>query len=311
MVLASALASLIVPGMVRAQELLKEALASFPRDTIRVEFSSPSKLRALPNYVSLRKRYVGARLAQLETSLTDLGVVANDVDDLILGWRAGAGGELDLYGFATGRFNTATIAERATARGLAPEVMSGKSAYCLQAGLAGNCVIILGNSLGAFGTLGSLSSLLDAREGRAPALGAEERFTRLLKGAQTGAPIWGVAIGPAASDWFKGWMPGQGGVQLDWAKVFEPVEALAYSIQAGDKVSLDLKLDCSTADAASGLRQILDGLKLAQQVVWQNQNPGKPNPFEAMEVGLSDRQVSLKLTAAYAALEGVTITGAQ
>ena len=41
-----------------------------------------------------------------------------------------------------------------------------------------------------------------------------------------------------------------------------------------------------------------------QQLAWQNLNPNRPNPFETVEIGQDDRQVSLKMTTSYADLEG-------
>lgn len=298
------------PRDAMGQGLVTEALASFPPQTVRIEYSSPTKLRALPNYASLRQRYVGARLVKLEASLADLGVVEGDIDDLILGWRPGAGA-LDLYGFASGRFNPAVIEQRAKERKLDPETVEGHPAFCLEAGLAASCVIVLDKTLGAFGTLSSLTALFDARGGGAPALSSNESFASLLRGAETRAPIWGVALGSAATDWFKGWMPGQQNVQLDWASVFQKVEALTYNVEASDKVSLHLKLDCESPEAAASLRQVLEGLKLVQQIAWQSQNPSRPNPFEAMDVALANRQIALNVTTAYSALDGVGFSGAQ
>ncbi len=297
------LSLMLLPGSAPGASLVDDALASFPPQTVRVEYSSPTKLRALPNYAKLRERYLGPRLAKLESSLSDLGVVETDVDELVLGWRSAAE-SMDLYGFAKGRFNSSVIAERAKARNLEPETIAGRTAYCLEAGLAASCIVLLDKSVGAFGTLGTLTALLDARAGAAPALRSNARFTNLLKLARTETSIWGVALGPAATDWFKSWMPGQKNVQLDWSRVFQGVEALVYSVDASDKVQLSLKLDCASPEIATSLRQMLEGLKLAQQLAWQAQNPNQPNPFEGIDVDLSDRQVGLKLTTAYAALDG-------
>ena len=59
-----------LPQALPAQELVKEALAGFPPETIRVEYSSPTKLRKISNYQSLRQRYQGPRLQKLETALS-------------------------------------------------------------------------------------------------------------------------------------------------------------------------------------------------------------------------------------------------
>jgi hypothetical protein len=47
----------------------------------------------------------------------------------------------------------------------------------------------------------------------------------------------------------------------------------------------------------------MEGLKMVQQIAWESQNPGKPNPYQAMNVGREGNQVSLNVTAGYSELE--------
>lgn len=304
-----ALVAFIYPTAIRAQDLVKEAQASFPRETIRLEYSALARLRALPNYGTLRQRFVGARLQVLEASLAQLGIREGDLDELVLGWQM-SGAEWELYGLAAGRFDSKALADRAAARGVLPGGLAGHSAYCLTPEAAADCVLILKDSLGAFGSLRLLGVMLEARNGQAASLAADDRFTRLVSEAPTQAPIWGVAVGPAVADWFRAWMPGQGNLQMDWSRAFQKVEALAYSVEATEKVRLDVRLDCASPEAAMSTRQLLEGLKTFQQLAWQNQNPTRPNPFEALEVEADARRVLLKLTAAYEAIEGAGTPGA-
>jgi hypothetical protein len=291
-----------LPGAAPAQDLVKEALSGFPTQTIRLEFSSPAKLRGLPNYASLRQRYIGPRLRKLVEALGQLGVREEDISGLVLGWQPGSA-EMGLYGFATGRFSAQAITESAEQRNMAATPVAGKQAYCLEAGLAGTCVVVLQDSLGAFGSLTALTSMLEAREGQVPSLSSDNRFPSLVAGANKDAPIWGVAVGSAVADWFRGWMPNQGNIKMDWSKVFGDVNSLTYSVAAGDNVTLGLKMDCKSSESAASLRQVLEGLKLVQQIAWDSQNPGKPNPYQAMNVGQESNQVSLKLTTGYSELE--------
>jgi hypothetical protein len=117
-------------------------------------------------------------------------------------------------------------------------------------------------------------------------------------------------VGAAVGDWFKGWMPSQDSLQLDWSRTFATVEALAYNVQAKDKVDLRVRLDCTTPEGAASLRQVLEGVRLFQQLAWQNQNPDRPNPFESLQVALKDRRVDLSLVTTYDALgvAGVSAT---
>ena len=291
-----------LPGAAPAQDLAKEALSGFPTTTIRLEFSNPAKLRSLPNYASLRQRYIGPRLKKLVDELGQLGIREEDISGLVLGWQPGSA-EMGLYGFATGNFSAQAITQSAEQRNMAATPVAGKPAYCLEAGLAGTCVVVLQDSLGAFGSLTALTSMLEAREGQLPSLNSDSRFPRLVAGANKDAPIWGVAVGPAVADWFKGWMPNQGNIKLDWTKVFADVNSLAYSVAAGDNVTLGLKMDCKSSDSSASLLQVLEGLKLVQQIAWDSQNPGKPNPYKSMDVGRDGNQVSLSLTTGYSELE--------
>jgi hypothetical protein len=291
-----------LPRSVRGQDLVKEALGGFPSQTIRLEFSSPAKLRSLPNYASLRQRYIGPRLRKLVDELGQLGIHEEDISGLVLGWQPGST-EMALYGFASGRFSAQAVTESAQQRNMTPTPIAGKQAYCLEAGLAGTCVVALQDSLGAFGSLTALTSILEAREGQAPSLGSDNRVASLVAAGNQEAPSWGVAMGPAVADWFRGWMPNQGSIKLDWGKVFGDVNSLTYSVNAADNVTLGLKMDCKTSDSAASLRQVLEGLKLVQQMAWDSQNPGKPNPYQAMNVGMQGNQVSLSLTTGYAELE--------
>jgi hypothetical protein len=208
-----------------------------------------------------------------------------------------------LYGFSTGRFSAQAITQSAEERNMAATPIAGKPAYCLTAGLAGTCVVVLQDSLGAFGSLTALTSMLEARDGQIPSLSSDTRIASLVANANKEAPIWGVAVGPAVADWFRGWMPNQGNINLDWGKVFGDVNSLSYTVVAADNVTLGLKMDCKSSESAASLRQVLEGLKLVQQIAWDSQNPGKPNPYREMNVALENNQVSLNLTTGYAELE--------
>jgi hypothetical protein len=284
-----------------AEDFVTTAMSGLPTQTLRVEYSSPSKLRKLPNYQSLRGKFLGPRLQQLEGTLDQIGVHEDDIEDLMIAWKPGDK-EMDLYGYASGHFDKAQVASRAAAQNLTPTPISGEQAYCLSAGVAGTCVVILSSSLGAFGPLSSLSAALDAHAGQAPNLNSDARFTSLIGDVDKAAPIWGIALGGAVADWFGGWLSAQNNLKLDWGQVFQKVDSLTYSIDAADHVNLNMKLNCSTAADAATLRQVLDGLKMAQQLAWTAQNPGHPNPYTAMDVEVRDRQIGLKMTMAYSEL---------
>src|SRR5579875_33001 len=286
------------------QDLISKALNSFPTDTIRLEFSSPSTLRKLPNYASLREHYMGPQLKKLVDTMAELGVAENDVDQLVLGWNTD-GPNMNLYGFASGHFRPNALDERAAARNIPPQPIGSKTGYCLGAGLGTECVVVLSPTEGAFGTLNTLSQIMSALDSGGGGLESNTAFANVVKQEESGAaPIWGVAVASAVASWFKGWMPGQNEVELDWGKVFQGVDVLGYKIQTGSDIRLTLKMFCKSDNDAASLRQVLEGLKLAQQIAWQNQYPNHPNPFQAMGLTQTGDQIGITLVASYSEIGG-------
>src|SRR5579875_953880 len=115
--------ALAVAAPLFGQDIVSKALSSFPADTVRLEFSSPSTLRKLPNYASLREHYMGPRLKKLVDTMGELGVAEKDVDQLVLGWSTD-GSNVNLYGFASGHFRPDVLDQRAAVRNI-PRSLSG------------------------------------------------------------------------------------------------------------------------------------------------------------------------------------------
>ncbi|HEX5481243.1 MAG TPA: hypothetical protein VFZ08_01300 [Terriglobia bacterium] len=299
------LAVLGAGNTLHAQSLLTDALSWLPPQTIALEYSRPATLRSLSNYQSLRSRFLGRNLKSLESSLAKIGIHEEDIDEMALGWQSGAGKEMRYEGLALGRFDPARAARQAAAAGIKPHRVGDFSAYCFADDPNSSCVVVMDTTLGAFGPLAELQSMVKVRSGNGPSIAANTQFTDFVRSAESDSPIWGVALGGAVSKWFKAWMPGEKNLQMDWANAFKNVRALSYQIEAEDNVNLHVKMDCTTPQAASSVRQLLDGLRLLQQLAWQSANPGQPNPFQNLQVEASDRQVSFRLTADYAALEHV------
>lgn len=290
-------------GPLLGQDLVTKALNSFPVDTLRFEFSSPATLRKLPNYASLREHYTGPRLKKLMESMAELGVAETDVDQLVLGWDA-SDENLNLYGFAGGHFNSEALESRAAAQNLPPQQIGGKTGYCLGAGLESQCVVVLSSTEGVFGTLGTLSQIMQTLNGGGASIGSNVIFAKVVKQERGESPIWGVATASAVASWFKGWMPRQSAVELDWAKVFQGVNALGYKVQTGSNVHLNLEMYCNSSEDAASLRQVLEGLKLAQQIAWQNQYPNRANPFQSMDLSQTGNQIGINLVANYGEIGG-------
>ncbi len=308
--LASILLAFASPRFLQCQQITKDALARFPPQTLAVEYSRPAVLRSLPDYNVLRARYVGAELQKLENSLAKLGIKEGDIDELLLGWEPGPSA-MKMEGLARGRFDPQAIARQAQAQSIHSQPVGDNRAYCMTNDPGSQCILILGKDSGAFGTLTALEAMDRARSGSTPNLGSDPLFSKLIGEVSGNAPIWGVAVKTAVPKWFSAWMPGQKNLSLDWTSTMKDVNALSYRVNAGQNVHLQVSMDCNSGQAASTLRQVLDGLKMLQSVAWQNMYPNQTNPFQELDVSLDDRRVSLQMTASYAALEGAASLGSQ
>ena len=259
-------------------------------------------LRSIPDYSALRQRYEGPRLREMENSFSQLGIQESDVDELVLGWRV-VNEQWDFFGMTSGRFDKSALEARAVSMNLARVDLGDSRAYCLGSDGTANCLVLLENSLGAFGQLDSLRAMLQARGEQATSIGSDSGFGSLMKEAETNSPIWGVAKGAAVSDWFQGWLPNQEGMKLDWTQAFKGVDGLTYSVKPGNTVKLNVRMTCHTSNDASNLRLVFDGLKMFQQLSWQNQNPNLPNPYQALSIQANDTQVLVELETPYNALQ--------
>ncbi|MGO9274017.1 MAG: hypothetical protein ACLQOO_27905 [Terriglobia bacterium] len=291
----AAAVALLAPAVGRSQSLMTTALSAFSPQTVHVEYSDSAKLRSLSDYASLRQRYLSPRLKQLEGSMAQLGIHEGDIDEVVLGWR-GASSSDDMYGVASGRFDSQAMATRAASKGIKPTLAADTQVYCLE----DTCVALRDASTGFFGPLSTVKGMLKPGSH----LDGDAEFTRLVDEADQSTPIWGVAKGAAVVDWFKATMPGQDSANLDWNTAFQGVNSVTYSLDAGDSVRLAMKLDCASSQAAASLRQLFEGLRLLQRMAWQSKNPTLPNPYQSLTVDVQQSEVSLKLETPHAALAG-------
>ena len=301
---------------------MNEIVVSLPPHTVRIEFARLGRLRELPAYSDLRKRFTGPRLAALERSLEQLGLQEANIDQIVLAWQpigktSDAVGTADVDadggivpnrwpaffdGLVTGRFDSKLIAEHAKDQNVPMSSFNGRSAYCLHAGTS-TCVAFVNESLAAFGAQKSLLEILDARDGAGANLISAPQLLALLQDVPPEASIWGVAVGPAAAEWFRAWLPGQGNLQLDWPRMLASVETLQYSMVAGEKLRVDIHLECKTTEAAAMLAQLFQGVRLIQQLIWQAENPNRMNPVHTWEVKAERERVFVRMTTTHQALQ--------
>jgi len=301
-VLGLGLAILMGCALASAQDLVKEALSSFPIDTVRIEYSNVAKLRQMPEYSRLHERYLGASLRSLEGHLASLGIRESDLNEVVLGWRPSSDG-LAMEGITYGQFDPQAMAREAESRGVPATPVGSASAYCFGSTDASPCVAVLGRGLGAFGTLDAVRGMVDVRGGESSGLSANPSFSSLVTASRKDTPIWGVATASAIGDWFKSGMPVQKNLPVDLGTVFKSVQSLAYSVAPTDRVRLNVEMACASAASAGVLRQQFETLRLFQKVAWQQQYPGVANPFEDLAVGATGSTLTMSMSTPYSALE--------
>jgi hypothetical protein len=296
------LAIVALAAVAPAQDLVKEALASFPMDTVRIEYSSPEKLRKLPEYSRLHERYLGPSLRNLEAHLANLGVRESDLNEVVLAWQPSSSG-FSMEGMTLGQFDPQAMAREAESKGITATPVGSTPAYCFGSTDTAVCVAVLGRGLGAFGTLDSVRAMVDVRGGQTSGLSANASFSALVNASRKDTPIWGVATGPAIEDWFKSGMPVQKNLPVDLGTIFKNVQSLAYSVAPTDRVRLNVDMACTSAASAAALRQQFDTLRLFQKMAWQQQYPGVANPFQDLNVSASGATLTLSMSTPYSALE--------
>lgn len=284
----------LAPMVLSAQDLVEDALADFPPQTLRIEYSSLARIRKIPGYQHLLKRYSDRHLQDLESSLAGLGLNQDDMDELAVGWGPKTEGR-EVYGLASGRFKPAVVIQGAAAKG-SIEQIDGKAAVC-SLGPEVACWIFLNGSRVAFGTRSGLKAMMEAPTGSVASLGSDLHYRKLMPESKADKTIWGVVIGAGVADWFQNWTANQKDMQTDWARTLQGADSLTYNVVSADKVYLTLVLGCATPETANHLQQLFESYKFMQQLAWQNRHHDQPNPLEGMEIGVNGLQTVLKITA--------------
>jgi hypothetical protein len=287
--------TLLTPASAFGQEFIDQALPYFPEDTGRIEYFSPETWRKVPEYSSLRDRFLGPHLKVLAQSFSQLGVREEHIDEMVIGWLRLHNGYMALGGLARGRFDSEKVAARADEGHIPPIMVGDWRAYCV--GEEMSCLAVLDESHAAFGPADFLGALGEAREGRVPNILSHPIFMNLFGEIRTQPPLWGIAVGEAVPDWFGVWLAGPSGATFDWRPLLESAQALTFRVDAPEKVELHMSLDFSAPEAADRLRQTLETLRQLQQLVWQNQSPGRANPLDGLKMTRAGSRVSLDLSA--------------
>jgi hypothetical protein len=261
-------AVLFFPAPVAADQLPGEALNTFPADTLQVAFTNLATLRSLAIYPQIRQRILNRQLRAFEDFLRPMGVEPEkDIDEVMLGWRGEMVGPAGYLGLAAGRFHPDLVQKYFSQTGLPVREYDNAALYAFGSGGDPDDIFFtfLDSTLAAFGRLGDVKAMLNARQGSVNALNANSDFVNWQGELDGTAPQWGILNGKSAGNLAGLWLAPSGQKSVDLSSFGRSVRALLYRVQWDTGFSVQLFLVCTTPEVAAGFANLIGLLKQAGQ----------------------------------------------
>ena len=258
--------SLLFPAPLVADQLPGEALNTFPADTLQVSFTNLATLRTLAVYPQIRQRILNRQLRAFEDFLRPMGIEPEkDIDEIMLGWRGETVGPSGYLGLASGRFQPALIQQYIQQTGLPARQYDEADIYAFGSGGGADDLFFtfLDSTLAAFGRLGDLKAMLDARQGSINALNSNTDFVNWQGELEGTSPQWGILNGKSAGNLAGGWLAPSGQKNVDLSSLGRSVRALLYRVQWDSGFSAALFMVCDTPETAAGFNNLVGLLQQA------------------------------------------------
>ena len=300
----------LVGGLpLRAQSAAADALAMFPSDTQQFAFSDLSQLRSIPQFPLILNSLVGPQLRSLQAALKPAGIdTTHDVQQLVLGWRAGAGASR-FFGIAEGNFNPDNVQQYFVNQRVPMQAYQGYYLYPAGSGSPRTelFVTFLNSSTAAFGDQEDLKALIDVQNNSRSSLQTNDDFTRWEGDLDGTAPQWGIATGPAAANQAIPWLTAGKNVPGNLSALMGPVKAVLYRVNwsQGEGVSLHLSVRCQNLEAAAGLSQLftlLHNAASSPSASTPQLTPAMAQVLQNLQVSTDGSRLDLDMTAPVSAL---------
>jgi hypothetical protein len=279
------------PSTLLAQDFVLQALGNLPAQTSGVEYFCPAKLRSLPGYTRFRKRYVDPRLQLLEKSFSNLGVGEQDVDEMLIAWPSPDSGNKELEGIIRGRFDIRRVARSAQDAKIATTKIGSVKAFCSSD--ESSCFAVLNEMMAAFGPADFLLAMASTPKRHKASLFADSRFKKLFEEIQAKPPLWGIALDESVPDMFPMWLAARGRRRMDWSAILKPAKAMIFYAELNEDIQFHLNLDYPNSKEANRIHKTLETLRRQQRAMWMNVEPGRPDPLDGIQMGVTGRRVSL------------------
>ena len=308
----SAVAALIViptiPALLCAQRAARTGLASFPTDTQQIAYLNLAQLRSSPDYPQIRLHVLYQQLRGFQEFLRSLGVdPEKDVDEVLLGWRGQSLSGAGSFGVAAGRFEPDKVREFFTETRLPVQSYAGFDLFAFGSGAdaADTFFTFLDSSLAAFGQLHDLKALLDANQGSAEALDANQTLQGYEAELEGVSPQWGILTGNAAANVAAGWLSGGKKNTVDMTAILQPVQAVLYRVDWDGGFTAHLILVCKTPESAAGLFKLLNILKSAPAFSASGGAAGTASLLQNLDAHQNGSRLELTVSGPAAALEQI------
>lgn len=246
-------------ALVQAQ-LLPQALATFPADTISLEFDNLAALRKLPNYQALRQQYSSDELRRVKQTLLRLGIGEDQLSEVVT-----ASGPNGFFGLLEGNFDVETATRNATKQNFSRTSLSGGPAFCSSSGV---CVYfpVRAPRNASFGTLAQLRAMADITATHSPALDTNPLFAKLLGVLNKREPILGIAPGSEIKNLLNDAAPKNLSSLIDLPRYLPDIEGVGYSIDIDGKAHLTAYLLCRSEAESQTLSHTLNAASSLQQI---------------------------------------------
>jgi hypothetical protein len=254
--------TLLFAARLRGEGLAREALSSFPDDTVQFVYTNLAEVHASPAYPQIRQRLLSPQLRDFMDFLRSMGTdPEKDVDEVVLGWRGAD--SANFFGLASGRFQPEAAREIFTQKQVPSRQYAGFDLYAFGSGQGPSDLFFsfLSSSLAVFGRLNDLTALLDARSGARARLESNSNLAGWEAELAGSAPQWGFIAGRAAANLAIPWLTGGAKLPAGRDALLAPLQGVLYRVEWTSGFSVRLSIVCQNAESASALAQVLTFLR--------------------------------------------------
>ncbi len=296
--LAGGLGVLLFPAWMVADQLPGEALTTFPADTLQVSYTNLATLRTLGAYPQIRQRMLNHQLRAFEDFLRPMGIEPEkDIDEIMLGWRGEMVGPSEYLGLAAGRFQPDLIRKYVQQTGMPVHPYDGSDLYAFGSGGGADDLYFtfLDGTLAAFGRVGDLKAMLDARQGSANALNSNPDFVNWQGELDGTAAQWGILNGKSAANLAGQWIAG-GQKTIDLSSLARSVHALLYRIQWDSGFTASIFMLCDTPETAAGFGNLIVLLQQASKAPTKTGTSSLPPILQSIETHRDGARLELAVS---------------